>query len=61
MNKPIDIQALKLLYQFAESKYDERKSYSCIDTFTLSFPTKSVEPFIKDELKWDGKIFGGNK
>ncbi len=51
-------EAVVPLYEVAQGPFPKSASYSCVQTFALSFPTKDLKPFVKDELKWDGKIFG---
>ena len=49
------------LMLLGNSPYVNNKSHSYIKEFTLTFPKKKIEPFIKDEFKWNGKLFGGSK
>ena len=65
--------ALGFLYRIAEQQeYYNRLSHSCVKEFTETFPKQTVKTFVnetvlekpvfvKDELVWDGKIFGGSK
>ena len=59
MSKPNPgFEELALLGQ---APYVNNQSYSHIKEFTLMYPKKEIEPFIKDEFVWNGKIFGGSK
>jgi hypothetical protein len=59
MSKPNPgFEELSLL---GRAPYVNNKSYSYVKEFTLVYPKKKFEPFIKDELVWNGKIFGGSK
>lgn len=64
--------ALDYLYKFANtSSWQPYASGTCVKEFKASFinvttsfdtePPKPATTFIKDELVWDGKVFGGNE
>ena len=51
-------EALNALYEIAKGNYTESKSYSCMKSFTPSFPVKDKPPFVLDGMP---RQIGGNK
>jgi hypothetical protein len=49
------------LQELRHGVFEDTKSFSCVKEFTLMFPKKEIKPFILDDLKWNGKLFGGRK